>query len=313
MAKSAARSIVAVEFSPAYLKLVEFLPLENQIAMVAVKPLEVSRWGDDAYLQEQIRATLAKHVQAKRMDLVGSVSAGHAVLRTVEIPEGEDNPLDALQWDMEQYLARPLDDYLMDYQALGPNSAENGRLYLVAAYRRSQVDRVQRLLEASGSPLVVLDVDAFAAVNAFEVNYPEMQSGRTLLVKADAEALTCIRAQNGMFFGCEAGTVDPGIIDLNGQAKTDKLLDIVQAVRKRLDAAQDAWGEVENVMLCGDLSLDGEFRELLGANITLPLTPLNAFKEVAFALSPEQTERLMPSAPQCASVLGLALRRGGDC
>jgi hypothetical protein len=116
-----------------------------------------------------------------------------------------------------------------------------------------------------------------------------------------------------MFSGCESGPVDPGIFSLDGQAKTARLLDLVQAVGRSCNAAREAWGEVEHAVLCGDLSLDGEFRELLSANLPVPLTPLNAFKEVAFALSPEQTERLMPSAPQCAGALGLALRRGGDC
>jgi Tfp pilus assembly PilM family ATPase len=212
---------------------------------------------------------------------------------------------------MEQYLARPLDDYLMDYQALGSNENETGRLYLVAAYRRSEVERLRGILESTGFPLVVLDVDAFAAVNAFEANYPEMQQGRTFLVKVDANGFTCVRAQNGMFHGCDTGPVDPGILDLNGQSKTDRLLDLVQELRIRLDAARDAWGEVDNVVLCGDLALDTEFRELLESNVPMPLLPLNAFKEVTFALGSE-ADGILPSAPQFAAALGLALRRGGD-
>ncbi len=313
MAKNLTRSIIAVEASPAYLKLVEFLPLENQIAMVAVKPLDISQWGNDEYLSQQLRETLTQYVDSAQVDLVAAVPSEHAVLRLVEIPEGEENVLDALQWDMEQYLARPLKDYLMDYQAIGPNAAENGRLYLVAAYRHSEVERLRRWIESTGYPLVVLDVDAFALVNAFEANYPEMQEGRALLIKADVHALTCVRAQHGLFFGSDTSSVDAGLLDLSGQAKTDRLLDLVQEIRLRFEAAQSAWSEVETVVVCGDLALDAEFRELLAANLPVPLVPLNAFKEAAFALEPEQSARLIPSGPQCAGVVGLALRRGGDC
>ena len=48
-------SVVALELSRSYLKLVEFLPAENQISMVAIKPLDAARWSDDAYLSEQIK------------------------------------------------------------------------------------------------------------------------------------------------------------------------------------------------------------------------------------------------------------------
>lgn len=312
MSKNMPRSVVALEFSPAYLKLVEFLPQENQIATVAVKPLDVSQWGDDAYLLEQIQGLLAKHVPHKNVDLVSAVAAEHAMLRLVEVPNGEDNVLDALQWDLEQYLTRSLDDYLLDYQAVGSNAAENGKLYLVAAYRRSEVERLRRLLESTGFPLSVLDIDAFAAINAFEANYPELQSGKTLLVKADAQAMTCLRVQNGMFQGYDAIPVDTSILELSAQAKTDRLLDLVQEVRARFEASQDAWGGVDQVLVCGDLALDGEFRELLESNLSVPLVSLNPFKEMIFRQDPEQAG-FMDAAAQCAGVLGLALRRGGDC
>jgi Tfp pilus assembly PilM family ATPase len=302
-----------MDLSRAYLKLVEFLPLENQIAMVAVKPLEISQWNNDRYLSEQIRAALEKHISGDQVELVAAVPAEHAVVRLVEIPVGEENILDALQWDMEQYLAAPLDEFLMDYQAVGPNANESGRVYLVAAYRRSEVDRIKAIFESTGFPLAVLDVDVFAALNAFEVNYPEMVSGRTLVVKADAHCVQCMQVSGGHFQSMETRPVDVGILDLSGEAKTDGILGIIQGIRTSLDAAMDALGEVDNVIVCGDLSLDPEFRELLESNCPIPLIPLDAFKEVAFALSPEKSAVFAPSAPQCAGALGLALRRGGDC
>ena len=114
-------SVVALELSRSYLKLVEFLPAENQISMVASKPLDASRWTDEAYLSEQIKHSIAKHVADPEVDLVTCMSAEHAVIRQVEVPQSEDNIIDALQWEMEQYLISPLDEYLLDYQALGSN------------------------------------------------------------------------------------------------------------------------------------------------------------------------------------------------
>ena len=313
MVKNSARSVVAVEFSPSFLKLVEFLPLENQIATVLLQPLEISQWGNDEYLAEQIRSLLQKNIRSEDIDLVCSVSAEHTALRNFEIPLAEDNVLDAIQWDMEQYLARPLDEYLMDYQLMGSNQQENGRTVLTAAYRRSEVERLQRLLESTGYPLAVLDVDTFATINAFEANYPEMLASRTFIIKADAHGIICIRTQNGSFFGNDVFKVNSGILDLNGQAKTDRLLDLVHEIRQRMDETRNEWGELDQVILCGDLAQDEEFRDLIEANSPMPMATLNAFREMVFAEGfNESADGITSSAPQFACVLGLALRRRGD-
>jgi Tfp pilus assembly PilM family ATPase len=69
---------------------------------------------------------------------------------------------------------------------------------------------------------------------------------------------------------------------------------------------------VDQIALCGDLALDDEFREVLEANLPSEVLPVNAFKEIAFALAPEKIAVFQPSAPQCAGAVGLALRRRGD-
>jgi type IV pilus assembly protein PilM len=306
-------SVVALELSRSYLKLVEFLPAENQISMVAIKPLDPGRWNDDAYLSEQIRHSIQKHVQDPDADLVTSMSAEHAVVRQVEVPNSEDNLLDAVQWEMEQYLAHPLEEYLLDFQALGSNQDETGKLFLAAAFRKEEVLRVQRIMESSGRGLAVMDLDLFAAQNVFELNYPEKVPLKTLLVKADAHMVKCLRTQNGFFLGFDTAPVPDAFLSVAADAKNGMVLDLVNSIRSSLDKAHDAWGSVDEVVLCGDLALDTEFRELLEANMPMPVTHLNAFKEITFALSPEKSAVFMPSAPQCAGAVGLALRRRGDC
>jgi Tfp pilus assembly PilM family ATPase len=303
------RSIVAVELSPAYLKLVEMFPAENRVAAVAIEPLESARWGDDAYLEERIRAAIGRHKRADVSALVTSVSGSHALLRLVEIPRGEDNVLDALHWDMEQYLARPLDDYLMDYQQVDSPDSDSGGVYLVAAYRRSEVERIQRLLESSGFPLVVLDVDVFAALNAFEVNYPDLQSGRSLLIKADSSSVLCVRTQNGLFLEYDLLPVNISTADV--EIETQQLLELVRQIKTRFDSVNSVWG-VDNVVLCGDWVVHEKFRETLKDSLPRFLTCLDAFKEISFVPGMESGAAFMPMAAQCAGALGLALRRPGE-
>jgi hypothetical protein len=304
------RSVVAVEMSPTYLKLVEIFPSENRVASVAVEPLDRARWGNDAYLEEQVKAAILQHKQAETVELVSCVAASDGMLRVVEIPDGEDNVPDALQWDMEQYLGRPLDEYLMDYQALGPNESKSGSLYLVAANRRDEVKRIQWVLRSTGFPLNTLDVDALAVLKAFSVNYPEMREQRTFLVKADNHSILCVRVQNGTFLGCDVLPVGKDIFNLDAQTRSGVFLDLGRHIRGCFDAI--AWGKVDNVVICGDLAVNEKFMETLKAVLPVPLIGLDAFKEMAFIPGTEANAALMPAAAQCAGALGLALRRTGD-
>jgi Tfp pilus assembly PilM family ATPase len=305
-------SVVALELSRSYLKLVEFLPAENQISTVAIKPLDASRWDDDAYLAEQIKHSISKHVTEPDADLVTAMSGENAIIRQVEIPHAEDNIVDAIQWEMEQYLIHPLEEYLLDYQALGSNQDESARIYLVAAFRRSEVERFKRIMDQSGCSLAVLDLDVFAAQNVFEANYPEKLPLKTFLIKADSNVIKCIRTQNGQFLGFECGNVDPAFMNSGAEVKSELVLGLVNQIRSALDRAHDAFGGVDQIVLCGDLALDNEFREMLEANMPTEILHLNAFKEITFALSPEKSAVFQPSAPQCAGAVGLALRRRGD-
>lgn len=306
-------SVVALELSRSFLKLVEFLPTENQISTVAIKPLDASRWDDDEYLSEQVKNCISKHVTESDADLVTAMSGENAIIRQVEIPNSEDNLHDAIQWEMEQYLIHPVEEYLVDFQPLGPNQAETATIHLVTAFRRSEVVRMQGIMERSGCALAVMDLDVFAAQNVFEANYPEKLPLKTFLIKADSHVVKCMRIQNGRFLSFETSPVNDAFMTSGGERKTDMVLALVNQIRSGLERAQDAWAGVDQIVLCGDLALDIEFREMLEANLPNEVTHLNAFKEITFALSPEKSAIFMPSAPQCAGAVGLALRRRGDC
>jgi Tfp pilus assembly PilM family ATPase len=305
-------SVVALELSRSFLKLVEFLPEENQISTVAIKPLDASRWDDDQYLAEQIKHSVSKHTSAPDADLVSAVAGENAVIRQIEIPNGEDNVADAIEWEMEQYLIHPIGEYLVDWQALGSNQDETAKVYLVAAFRKSEALRLKGILEQSGCGVAVLDVDVFAAQNVYEANYPEKAPLKTFLIKADSHVIKCARTQNGQFLGFESAPVDPAFMTSAAEAKSALVLELASRIRSAFDRASDAWGGVDQIALCGDLALDDEFREVLEANLSAEVLPLNAFKEITFALGPEKSAVFQPSAPQCAGAVGLALRRRGD-
>ncbi len=310
--KKSARNIVALDLSPASLKLAEYLPLENQIATVYEEALDPNQWGNDAYLGNAISKSLRENVHSPKVEIVSSVAGDHALVRQVEIPNAEDNIQDAIEWEMEQYLIHPLPEYLMDWQGLGPNREETARLFLVAAYRRLEVQRLRRVIESAGHPLTVLDVDLFAAQNIFEVNYPERLPLKTLLIKADAHSLKCLRVHNGGFLGCDIRSVDESLADLGGSDRLDRIRGLTREVHAIADRIQADWG-LEACVICGDLAVDPDFRGELEAGMPLEVEALETFRHVGLQTTAQAAADLTASAARFAGVVGLALRRGGDC
>ncbi len=311
MAKKA-KCIIALELSKAYLKLVEYLPGEKQIVGVAIHSLEPSQWENETYLTEQVREAANKFIRKSKVEVIASIPGEYAVIRNVEIPNEEIDFADAIQWEMEQYLLHPLEEYLFDYQNLGSNQSETAKLFLVAAYRKHEIEKFKRVLAATGFEVDVLDVDVFAAQNAFEANYPDFVAQKTFIVKADAHSIKCIRNANGQFLGLDHIVVDDSFTNLSDSAKEDMTLDLVHQVRSFFDKAQEELGDFENIILCGDLSLDQVFKDNLTANLPLEVLLLNSFKRMTFSVSQEKSEAYQESAPQCAAAVGLALRRRGD-
>jgi Tfp pilus assembly PilM family ATPase len=310
--KKSAPSIVALDLSPTSLKLAEYLPLEHQIAHVSEQALDPNQWGNDAYLRDAVRQAVGGQVQGRQSEIVTSVMGEHALVRQVEVPNAEDNIQDAIEWEMEQYLVNPLGEYLMDWQALGPNREETARLFLVAAYRRQEVQRIKQIIEATGHALTVLDVDLFAAQNVFEVNYPERLPLKTLLIKADAHSLKCLRVHNGGFVGCDIRSVDESLSALGGADRMDRIRDLTRQVHALADRIQSDWG-LESCMVCGDLSVDQDFRMELESGLPIEVVALDSFRHIGLMTSAQAQADLMASAPRFAGVVGLALRRGGDC
>ncbi len=81
---------------------------------------------------------------------------------------------ESIYWEAEQYIPFDIQDVNLDYQILdpgtGPDSKGTMDVLLVAAKKEKIADYTGVIAQAGRVPVVV-DVDAFALQNAYEVNY----------------------------------------------------------------------------------------------------------------------------------------------
>ncbi len=101
-----------------------------------------------------------------------AVSGSAVFTKTISLPSSlaEADVESQIQIEANQYVPYPLDEVSLDFEILGP-SARNADLtdILLAASKSENVESRQDALDSAGLKAKVVDVEAFAIANAFEL------------------------------------------------------------------------------------------------------------------------------------------------
>ena len=170
---------------------------------------------------------------------VASALSGHAVIvKRLSLPSMSAAELtEAIPWEAEQYIPFDLADVQLDYQVVGskqPTSDKNNKKdkkaaaaeadsdkagldVLLVAARKDRIDDRAGVIAQAGRRPVVIDVEAFALANAYQMNYPERTDPLTALVHVGRHVtVVCLLERGEPIF-----TRD---ISAGGQAHLESLL-----------------------------------------------------------------------------------------
>ncbi|MFQ5912258.1 MAG: type IV pilus assembly protein PilM [Nitrospinota bacterium] len=127
-------------------------------------------------------------IQRERLEetrVAVALAGENVALRTVWVPDTDQEEMEALiAWEGEQYLPFPLEGSNLDYRIQGETEEEGKRWFqvLLAAARKSFVDRYREVLERAGLDPVIMDCAPLALENGFEAaNSIEEGKGLALL------------------------------------------------------------------------------------------------------------------------------------
>jgi type IV pilus assembly protein PilM len=119
---------------------------------------------------------------------VATALSGHAVIvKRLSLPGMSQAELrDAIPWEAEQYIPFDLADVQLDYQVVnapgGADATKNSLDVLLVAAKRERVDDRTSVVTQTGRRPVVIDIEAFALANAYQMNYPERTDPLSALV-----------------------------------------------------------------------------------------------------------------------------------
>src|SRR5262249_13364118 len=131
--------------------------------------------------------------QFKTRDVAASLSGNAVIVKKINLPVMTEAELgESIYWEAEQYIPFDIQDVNIDYQILDPGTSEASGgtmdILLVAAKKEKIADYTGVISQAGRTPVIV-DVDAFALQNAFEVNYGLEPDQVVVLLNAGASAI----------------------------------------------------------------------------------------------------------------------------
>ena len=299
--------------------------------------------SDPEVAAEAIRQLL-KTYNIKENNVAISIGGYSVIIKKIAVQTMDEQQLqDTIHFEAEQYIPFDISDVNLDFQILGENETNPNQMnvFLVAAKKEMVNDYVSLANLAGLSPCIV-DVEAFALQNTFEVNYDVTDDNVALIdIGASKTSLNILKGNSSVFMrdvslGCsqinqkivslidcsydEAEQLKHG--DNTDRISAEDLKGIVSSVvadwcteiRRALDFFYSTYpdDQIKKIILSGGGANIKEFRELLAVEASAEVGTINPFRgcyvdDVRF--DPQYMKKV---APQAAICMGLAMRRMDD-
>jgi type IV pilus assembly protein PilM len=142
---------------------------------------------DPAIVAEAIKGLMAS-AGIKTKKVVTAIGGRDVIIKKIAMDRmKEAEAREVIRWEAEQHVPFDMDNVELDFQILDPEGEGLQMTVLLVAAKRELVEHKMALLSDLGLEANIIDVDAFALHNAFEVNYPEAMRGVVGLVNIGHE------------------------------------------------------------------------------------------------------------------------------
>ena len=142
---------------------------------------------DPGIVSDAIRGALSA-AGVKSKSVVTAVGGRDVIIKKIQIERvKEQQARELMRWEAEQHVPFDMESVELDFQILDPDAEGTEMQVLLVAAKRELIENKLRLLTDAGLTPGIVDVDAFALHNAFEVNHPDAMTGIVALVNIGHE------------------------------------------------------------------------------------------------------------------------------
>ena len=114
----------------------------------------------------------------KQKQVVVAVGGRDVIVKKIQMDRmKETDAREVIRWEAEQHVPFDMENVELDFQILDPGGEGLQMSVLLVAAKRELVENKVSLLTDAGLVPELIDVDAFALHNAFELNHPDAMQG----------------------------------------------------------------------------------------------------------------------------------------
>ena len=348
------KQLVGLDIGSSAIKVVQIKEVNGKyfLQKFGMKPLEPEVIVDGTVMDAGRVVTAIKELltetNIKLKNAAISVSGHSVIVKKISLPPMADDELESeVKVAAEQYIPFDINEVNLDFHVLKPSDqSDEGQpqmsLLLVAA-KKDKVNEMTELVRGAGLVPTVLDVDAFAVENMYDVNYESDNGDVVGLVNIGASVMNIniLKDGNSLFTRdiavggsgySEAIQRELGVTFEEAEAikksyrATDSnaaavaaVLDGVNAevsseIAKSIDYFKTtvAGGDLRKLVLSGGCAKVSGLADQLSERMGLPVELANPFLNIDVSGAGIDDDSLSDLAPMAAVGVGLALRTIGD-
>jgi type IV pilus assembly protein PilM len=353
------KTVVGLDIGSSAIKAVELVAAGTGYRVVAfgIEPVPPDSIVDGAIVNaravaESIKRVFQRHAGSshngafRSTEVCASLSGSAVIVKKITLPVMTRTELDdSIHWEAEQYIPFDIQDVNLDYQILDPGTGPESRgsmdVLLVAA-KKEKVGDYTSVIAQAGRTAVIVDVDAFALQNAYELNYGFEAGQVVVLLNAGASAVNinillgdqsvftrdismggnayteAVQKELGLPFDAaerlKKGTPVDGATFEDAQpilhAVTENLL---LEIQKTFDFFKGTAGSdrIDRIILSGGAAHVDGFRQTLQERFGAPVEDFEPFRKITWDAKKIGALPVEPAATAAVAV-GLALRKATE-
>ena len=135
----------------------------------------------------------------KQKNVVAAVGGRDVIVKKIQMDRmQEKDAREVIRWEAEQHVPFDMENVELDFQILDPAGEGLQMSVLLVAAKRELVENKVTLLTDAGLMADIIDVDAFALHNAFEINHPDAMQGMVGLLNIGHEVTNVNILEDGI-------------------------------------------------------------------------------------------------------------------
>jgi type IV pilus assembly protein PilM len=278
--------------------------------------------------------------QIRTVRVCAGVSGHSVIVKNIVLPQMSSEELqESFSWHAEEHIPFDIADVNLDYELT--SRSEDALHVLMAACKSDKIANVKQAIQLAGKHPVIIDVDAFALQNCYEVNYHPRPGEIVALLNIGAATMninilngtrsifardasvggsqytSLLQRELGLSFeqaeevkrgaslpeGTEPRPIQP-IIETVSEALA---LEVKKTVDFYRATAQDEAG-IQKILIAGGGSKLPGLAEFLAHKFEIPVEVFDPFRQIEVDSRKFDPDYMREIVPEMAVAVGLALR-----